>query len=344
MKKTLFLLLAFAVLAGCGKSKEAKTGEKLMTQDQIIKLSGDARLYFKPLAGKMPGSETDTPEMIALGEKLYNDTHLSLDNTVSCNTCHRLDNNLGGADNKPVATGVGGKHGTRNSPTVLNAGFQFVQFWDGRAKDLEEQAKGPILNPVEMAMPNDKFVVNKVTGIAEYKELFSKAFPKDKEPITFDNIARAIAAFERTLITHDRFDDYLNGNVNALSQEEMKGLDLFISTGCTTCHTGAMLGGTLYQKIGLIHPYADTTDKGRYAITKNDADMYMFKVPMLRDIALTYPYFHDGKAASLEEAIPQMAWMQLNKKLSPEDAKYIAKFLAALTDKSRVPKELAEKQ
>jgi len=333
MKKALFLILTILLFYGCGKPKDEPAGEQLLTKEQMAKLADDAKIYFKVIPDKMPGSETDTPVLIALGEKLYNDTRLSLDNTISCNSCHLLNDNKAGVDNKPVSTGVGGKNGTRNSPTVLNAGFQFVQFWDGRAKDLVEQAKMPVLNPVEMTMPNDKEVVKRIAAVAEYKALFSKAFPNEKGLITFDNIAKAIAAFERTLVTHDRFDDYLKGQSDALSQEELKGLDIFINTGCTTCHTGALLGGNIYQKMGLIHPYIDTVDKGRYEVTK----------AMMRNVVLTSPYFHDGKVARLEDAITQMGWMQLNKKLTPEEAGYVAKFFNALTDKKRETKATAGK-
>jgi cytochrome c peroxidase len=343
MKNALYLLLACILIISCGKPKEGPANEQLLTQEQMTKLSEDAKIYFKVVPDKMPGSEADTPELIALGEKLYNDNRLSLDNTISCNTCHLLDNNGPGVDNKPVSPGVSNTSGTRNSPTVLNAGFQFVQFWDGRAKDLVEQAKMPILNPVEMTMLNDKEVVKRISAVAEYKDMFAKAFPIENGLISFENIAKAIAAFERTLITHDRFDDFLKGQNDALSHEELKGLDIFINTGCTTCHTGALLGGNIYQKMGLIHPYTDTIDKGRYDVTKAETDKYMFKVPLLRNIILTSPYFHDGKVASLEESIIQMSWLQLNKKLSPEDAGYIAKFFNSLTDKNREKKETASK-
>lgn len=339
MKKMLVIALISVIVFGCGKSKNENPQDKqLLTQEEITKVATDAKTFFRIIPDKMPGSEANTPEMVALGKKLYFEKKLSSDNTISCNSCHLLDNNGPGVDNKPTSSGVGGKLGTRNSPTVLNAGFHFVQFWDGRAKDLTEQAKGPILNPVEMAMASEKDVVKKISEIAEYKEMFSKAFPKDASPITYDNLAKAIAAFEMTLITHDRFDNFLNGNLTALTQEELKGLDLFIKTGCTTCHTGALMGGTLYQKMGLVNPYSDKTDKGRFDITKQDADMFMFKVPSLRNIALTAPYFHDGKSATLEDAVSQMAWLQLNKKLTAEDSKLITKFLGSLTDKDREKK------
>lgn len=339
MKKVIYFLLVIVLLFGCGKPKEEPAGGQLLTEEQMTKLADDAKIYFKEVPDKMPGSETDTPELIALGEKLYNETKLSLDNTISCNSCHLLNDNNAGVDNKPVSVGVGGKNGTRNSPTVLNAGFQFVQFWDGRAKDLSEQAKGPILNPVEMAMPDEKEVVKRISAVTEYKDLLLKDFQNDKGLVGFDNIVKSIAAFERTLVTHDRFDDYLKGQDDALTQEELKGLDIFINIGCTTCHTGSLLGGNIYQKMGLIHPYADTVDKGRFDVTKVETDKYMFKVPMMRNVALTGPYFHDGKVVSLENAIIQMGWMQLNKKLTPEDAGYIAKFFNALTDKKREKKE-----
>ncbi|MFN3246723.1 MAG: cytochrome-c peroxidase, partial [Leptonema sp. (in: bacteria)] len=214
------------------------------------------------------------------------------------------------------------------------AGFHIAQFWDGRAKDLVEQAKGPILNPVEMAMPSEAAVVKKISAIQEYKDLFPKAFPNEKEAITYENIAKAIAAFESTLITKDRFDDFLKGDAKSLTPEEQKGLKTFMDVGCIQCHNGALLGGNSYQKMGKLNPY-ETKDLGRYNVTKKEEDKYMFKVPSLRNVALTAPYFHDGQAKTLEDAVKQMAWLQLNKKLTDEEVQSIVAFLKSLTDKSR---------
>lgn len=293
-----------------------------------------ARLFFEPLPEKMPGSEHDTPVRIELGKKLYFDNRLSVNDSQSCNTCHDLNGNKAGVDNEPTSLGALGKRGDRNSPTTLNAGFHFAQFWDGRAKDLKEQAKGPILNPVEMAMPDEAAVEKKLRGIPEYRELFAKAFPGQSEPITYDNLAEAIAAFERTLITRDRFDDFLKGDDRALTAQELKGLDLFLTVGCTTCHNGPVIGGNSYQKVGLIHPY-ETPDLGRFTVTKEEGDEYKFKVPSLRNVALTGPYFHNGKETDLKDVVIKMAYMQLDRKLTSEEADAIVTWLRSLTDKAR---------
>ncbi len=306
-------------------------------EPEIQSLMEKANQIFKPIPDRMPGFENVKPEQIELGKKLYFDKRLSINDQQSCNSCHNLENNGPGVDNKPVSDGaISGKKGERNAPTVLNAGFHIAQFWDGRAKDLIEQAKGPILNPVEMAMPSEEAVIKKIASIGEYKELFSKAFPEEKQPITYENIAKAIAIFESTLITKDRFDDFLKGDEQALSKEEREGLKKFIEVGCIQCHNGALLGGNSFQKMGRMRPYENSKDLGRYTITQKEEDKYFFKVPSLRNIALTSPYFHDGKVETLEEAVKQMGLLQLNIELSKEDIQSIVSFLKALTDKSRI--------
>ncbi|MFN3782127.1 MAG: cytochrome-c peroxidase, partial [Candidatus Kapaibacteriota bacterium] len=297
-----------------------------------------ASSIFGILPNKMPGSENDTPELIELGKKLYFETRLSVNNTMSCNTCHDI-NSMAGVDNKPTSPGaLPNTMGTRNTPTVFNAGFQFVQFWDGRAADLKEQAKGPILNPVEMAMPNEKEVERVISSIPEYRELFAKAYPNNKKPITFDNIANAIAAFERTLVSKSRYDKWIAGDKSALSDEEKLGLKHFIEVGCITCHTGPLFGGNLYQKMGLVKPYYNTKDLGRYEVTKQESDKFMFKVSMLRNVELTHPYFHDGTAKTLEDAVKIMAEINLGKELTEEQLRTIVAFLKALTDPNLVKK------
>lgn len=327
--------LSLILMISCGekKSDAEKTGIKQLTVEEQTELTNKAKQIFGVLPDKMPGSENDTPELIALGKKLYFETKLSVNGTQSCNTCHDVTTGKAGVDNKPTSAGaLAGKQGTRNSPTVLNAGFQFVQFWDGRSLDLKEQAKGPILNPVEMGIVSDKDAVKAIITIPEYKDLFVKAYPTIKEPITFDNIANAIAAFERTLVSKSRYDNYMNGNPTALTMQEKVGLKTFIETGCITCHTGSLFGGNMYQKMGLIRPYKNTTDLGRFDVTKNEADKFIFKVPMLRNIALTGPYFHDGAEANLEEAIKTMADISLGKTLKAEEVADIKAFLNALSD------------
>lgn len=294
-----------------------------------------ALAVIEPLPDRMPGAELDTKAQIQLGEKLFFEKRLSVNNTISCNSCHAVDNNRGGVDNEPTSPGAFGKRGGRNSPTVLNAGFHMAQFWDGRAATLADQAKGPVLNPVEMAMPDEKIVVERLRQDKQYPKLFAKAFPDDANPINYDSVAHAIAAYERTLITRDRFDDFLKGRNQALTPLEQKGLDTFLTVGCTTCHNGPVLGGNSYQKVGLVEPYENTEDIGRAVVTENDDDKFKFKVPSLRNIALTGPYFHDGAVAELSDAVEKMAWMQLGQKLSDDQTEALVAFLGSLTDKKR---------
>ena len=283
----------------------------------------------------MPGSENDTSERIALGEKLYFEKRLSINDSQSCSSCHRLKNGFAGVDNLATSPGARNEQGTRNSPTVLNAGWQDSQFWDGRAEDLVEQAKGPILNPIEMGMPDEQSVVDKIKKIDEYKNVFASAFPKEEQAITYQNIAEAIAAFERTLITPSRFDDFLNGDSNALSSSEIKGLRTFIKLDCKSCHDGILLGGETYEPLGKEHPYENQDDQGIYQLTKDEDDRMYFKVAPLRNVALTAPYFHDGKIETLEQAVKQMAKLQLDETLNDEQVSDITNFLKALTGKKR---------
>ena len=239
-------------------------------------------------------------------------------------------------DREPTSLGNKGERGGRNSPTTLNASLHFAQFWDGRAADVEEQAGGPILNPVEMAMTDEATVVNRLKKDEYYQRMFALAFPDDEDPISYGNLQRAIGAFERKLVTPTRFDDYLKGDVNALSSAEQEGLHAFIDAGCTTWHTGPALGGHMFQKFGLVHPYWEYTgsaviDSGKYALSGNQGDVFQFKVPGLRNIEETYPYFHDGSVEDLNEVIRIMAKTQLNKDLSDEEVAKIKTFLGSLT-------------
>jgi cytochrome c peroxidase len=211
-----------------------------------------------------------------------------------------------------------------------------AQFWDGRAPDLAAQAKGPVLNAIEMGMPDEAAVLQRLKE-ADYLPLFKQVFPDAENPLTYDNYAEAVAAFERTLITQDRFDDFLGGDANALSRAEKGGLRMFLEIGCSDCHRGALLGANRYEKMGEAQAYQNTKDPGRYEVTKKEADKFKFKVPSLRNIAITAPYFHDGQAATLAEAVKQMAWLQLDKELKPQQIEAIVAFLNALTDKPRVP-------
>ena len=319
----LSLILGAVFASACSPSPKVK---KLMEQ---------SRQVFGQLPKEMPGGKNDTPALVALGKKLYFEKRLSVNDSQSCNSCHLVDSGRFGVDNLPTSPGAKGKNGDRNSPTVLNAGFHIAQFWDGRAPDLKEQAKGPILNPIEMGMPSEKAVIDKISKIPEYVSLFKKAYPNVPDSLSYDRLANAIAAFERTLITRDRFDDFMNGDGDALSNDAQQGLRVFMSLGCTACHSGNLLGGRFYRKIGLVNEYKNKKDLGRFKVTKQESDKYMFKVPSLRNVANTAPYFHDGSAATLKQAIRQMAHLQLGRGVDDQSIDLIIEFFKSLSDKKR---------
>lgn len=302
--------------------------------DNVDRLLRKANRYFSPLPAQMPGAENDTPALIALGRKLYFEPRLSINDSQSCASCHPLDKQRAGMDNLPRSPGAKGEFGKRNSPTVLNAGWQFALFWDGRAKDLADQAGQPILNPIEMAMPDQQAVIDKLMTIEEYRVAFAEAYPDDSTPISYTNLTNAIAAFERTLRSISRFDDFMSGSPDALDESEQRGLNLFIRTNCVRCHDGALIGGTLYEKLGAYAPFHNTEDQGRFEVTGKEEDRMVFKVASLRNVALTGPWFHDGSADSLADAIQQMARMQLDVELKSDEVEDIQAFLGSLSDKS----------
>ncbi|MBR6027236.1 MAG: cytochrome-c peroxidase [Neisseriaceae bacterium] len=296
-----------------------------------------AQAIFKPLPTfeEMQKVKKVTDAQIKLGQALFNDPRLSADQVQSCNTCHNLATY--GVDNQSFSKGVTGGFGGRNAPSVLNSSLFIAQFWDGRAKDVEEQAGGPMLNPAEMAMPDEASVEKVLRSIPDYKPMFDAAFGKSANNVNFKNATAAIGAFERTLLTPTRFDKYLRGDINALTQAERAGLKTFIDVGCVACHTGVGMGGDQYQKFGLVDgPYWKFTgskkpDEGRFEVTKSESDMNVFRVPGLRNVARTYPYFHDGSVWSLEQAVDIMGQAQLGQKMSSKDVKSIVTFLNALT-------------
>ncbi len=270
-----------------------------------------------------------TEEKVSLGRMLYYEPRLSAEQETSCNSCHALDKY--GVDGQPTSDGHKRQKGTRNAPTVYNAAGHFVQFWDGRAADVEEQAKGPVMNPVEMAMPSEKQVVAVLKSMPEYVQAFGKAFPGEKDPVTFDNMAVAIGAFERKLLTPSRWDKFLRGDQAALTPAEKAGFNTFAAAGCTACHAGTYLGGNLYQKLGVTKPYPDQSDLGRYQVTKAESDKMFFKVPSLRNIEKTGPYFHTGKVATLEQAVAEMGDYELARPLSQAEVQSIVTWLKSLT-------------
>jgi len=288
-----------------------------------------AVMIFGTLPDEVANPENPiTEEKVKLGRMLYFDPRLSKNHDISCNTCHALDRH--GVDGQPTSPGHRGQLGERNSPSVYNAALHVAQFWDGRAADVEDQAKGPVLNPVEMAMPSEEAVVGVLRSIPGYAPLFRAAFPEGEKAITYDNMAKAIGAFERRLITPSGFDSFLAGNLNALTAPQVDGLALFMEVGCVTCHMGPGVGGGLYRKLGLVKPYG-TEDPGRFAVTGNELDRGVFKVPSLRNVRQTGPYLHDGSVESLREMIRIMGEHQLGRQLTKQEIDSIRSFLESLT-------------
>lgn len=300
--------------------------------DELLK---EAQGVFKPIPSVVPAVKDNaiTHEKIDLGRSLFFDPRISASGLLSCNTCHNLG--LGGVDGLETSVGHGWQKGPRNSPTVFNAVFNVAQFWDGRAEDLKAQAKGPVQAGVEMN--NTPAQVEKtLASLPLYVQKFKASFPSETQPVTFDNMAKAIEAFEATLITPaSRFDQYLEGNTAALTAAEKGGLKLFMDKGCSACHSGVNIGGEGYFPFGVVEkPGADILpagDKGRFAVTKTADDSYVFRAGPLRNIALTAPYFHSGKVWNLKQAVAIMGSSQLGTKLSEKDVDSIVAFLNTLT-------------
>ncbi|MFP3874260.1 MAG: cytochrome-c peroxidase [Thiohalophilus sp.] len=290
-------------------------------------------LLAPPLAAQEPIEPITPPKNInialaELGKKLYFDPRLSKSGFISCNSCHNLS--MGGTDNLKSSIGDRWQQGPINSPTVLNSSLSLAQFWDGRAKDLKEQAGGPIANPGEMAFSHI-LAVGVIESIPAYVREFKLAFGKDE--IDIDKVTTAIAEFEKTLVTpNSRFDKWLLGDKDAITPQERAGYSLFKSSGCVACHNGPALGGSSFEKMGIVEPYQSKSSvEGRSAVTGKDADRFKFKVPTLRNVELTYPYFHDGEAATLREAVDIMGRLQLGKKFTKEENAQIVAFLKTLT-------------
>ncbi|MNS55387.1 Cytochrome c551 peroxidase precursor [compost metagenome] len=270
------------------------------------------------------------PGKVELGKKLFFDPRLSRSGAISCNSCHNLG--MGGSDNLKASIGHKWQQGGINSPTVLNSSLNIAQFWDGRAKDLREQAGGPIENPMEMASSHE-LAVQVLNSIPGYRAEFKRVFGKDG--ITIGEVTGALAAFEETLVTpNSRFDQWLKGDKKALTVRELAGYDLFKNSGCVACHNGVAVGGNSFQKMGLVTPYVtENKAEGRAAVTGKDADRFNFKVPTLRNVELTYPYFHDGEAATLTQAVDVMGRLQLGRTFTPDENAKLVAFLKTLTGK-----------
>lgn len=297
-------------------------------------LRDDAKDAFAPLPSTIPAVKDNpiTPAKIDLGKALFFDPRMSASGVFSCNSCHNLA--TGGDDNMPTSIGHGWQKGPRNSPTVLNSVFNEAQFWDGRAADLAEQAKGPVQAGVEMANTPDN-VIATLNSMPQYVDWFKASFPEEADPVTFDNFAKAIEAYEATLTTPAPFDAWMNGNDDALNADQLAGLSLFMDKGCASCHNGVNLGGNGYYPFGLIEkPGADILpegDKGRFAVTDTADDEYVFRAAPLRNINQTAPYFHSGKVWDLKVAVQIMAESQLGEELTETEADQIVAFLGSLT-------------
>ena len=265
---------------------------------------------------------------VNLGRKLFYDPRLSKNQDISCNTCHVLESF--GIDGLPTSTGHLGQVGRRNAPSVYNAAGHIAQFWDGRAANVEEQTRLTLLDPLQMAMPDEAAVEAVLQSIPGYAPMFAAAFPDKEQPITYGNTAKAIGAFERGLVTRSRFDDYLAGDDEALTVIEKEGLGAFLDAGCGSCHSGAYVGGSQYAKLGVVKPWLGTEDLGRFEVTGKQDDRQVFKVPSLRNVSHTGPYFHDGSVSSLNEAVRLMSDHQLGVELTNEQVISIIAFLNSL--------------
>ncbi len=296
-----------------------------------------------PKQAPSPADNPQTAAKVELGKTLFFDPRLSEHGTLSCNSCHNVMG--GGDDNRPNSIGMHDARGGRSAPSVWNAAFLSAQFWDGRAATLEDQAKGPITNPIEMGMSDAKVAIERLQAIPDYLPLFKAAFPESREPLTMDNVAKAIAAYERTLITPDTpYDRYVRGDKKALDAQQLRGMQTFAEVGCNACHMGANFSGPalpagegFFMKFPNIagseydKKYDLLADTGRHSVTGKDSDRHLWRVPTLRNVALTAPYLHNGKVATLDEAVRLMAKTQLNKELTPAQVKDLVAFLGSLS-------------
>ncbi|MGH8557738.1 MAG: cytochrome-c peroxidase [Methylococcales bacterium] len=313
-----------------------KTIFGVLTLAASASLAVEGQWEALPAKAPEPADNPSTAAKVELGQILFMDPRLSSTGTVSCNSCHNVM--LGGEDNRPVAMGVNGQTGGRSAPTVWNAAFNSVQFWDGRAPSLEAQAGGPVTNPIEMGMKNWNDVVKRLKAIPGYAELFNAAFGSGSA-ISKENAVKAIAAYERTLITPDSaYDKYVNGDQEAMTEQQVRGMNKFAGVGCANCHSGAAFNGTgvfmkfpIYENKVFQSKYQLIKDQGRFEVTGKAEDKNTWKVPTLRNVALTAPYFHNGRVATLHRAVELMAKLQLNQTLSDSDIADIVAFLNALS-------------
>jgi cytochrome c peroxidase len=321
-------IIVISILIFSGTSSGSNGDEALLKQ---------AKSIFGALPHLMTSEKNPiTPEKVKLGKILFYETRISVDGTVSCARCHPIG--LYAADGLKKSIGNNCKVNPRNAPTILNAAGQISAHWIGNRTDVEDQARQSVVGPPSFGMPSYEAVENKLREIRGYMDLFKKTFPADNNPITVDNFAKAIGAFERTLVTPSRFDSFLKSDVAALKDQEKRGLKIYMEAGCIMCHFGPYLGGQMYQKFGVFEPYwkytkSEPIDEGRYVVTKNEADKYVFKVPIHRNVEKTPPYFHDGSIDKLEDAVWIMGKIQLGKDLDKTQVEEVVTFLKSLTGK-----------
>jgi len=328
MRIWMIALLASACSSARDERSLAPAGTDSAPSPDPIDINPRLLRRFRPVVAEAPPPPA-TPEKIALGRALFHDVRLSRNHTISCNSCHPLDHY--GADGQPTSPGFDGRRGARNAPSVFNAATHFAQFWDGRAATVEEQAVMPIMNGDEMGMANEQAVIASIAAVPQYVAAFAKAYPGDPTPITIAHLGEVIGAFERGLVTRSRWDDFLDGKLDALTPIERRGLRVFLDSGCMVCHTGPQVGGTMFERVGVVEPWPNQKDPGRAGVTKSPQDRMVFKVPSLKNIAETAPYFHDGSAATLEVAIRMMGRHQLGIELRDQDVEAIAAWMRAMT-------------
>jgi len=330
--KTFLVISILSVALGCFA---VEGNNDLLTQ---------AKQVFGQLPKAMESEKNPiTPEKVKLGKMLFYETRISADGTVSCARCHPLS--LYGADGLKKSIGSNCRVNIRNAPTVLNAADLIAQNWTGNRTDFEDGSKKSVINPLTYAMPSHEAAEKILKGIEGYRPLFEAAFPADKDPVNIDNFAKAVGAFGRTLVTPSPFDDFLAGKQDALTQNQKQGLKSFMDLGCAGCHSGAFIGGKTYTKFGIAQPYwkytkSEPVDNGRYEITKQEDDKYVFKVPDLRNVVKASPYFHDGSVARLDESIRIMSKVQLDKDLAEPQLADISAFLESLT--GQIPDDAME--
>ncbi len=320
------VLFFISILFFSGMSLGANGDKDLLEQ---------AKQIFGPLPKVMTSEKNPvTPSKVKLGKTLFYETRISVDGTVSCARCHPIG--LYAADGLKKSIGNNCKVNPRNAPTLLNAAGQISAHWIGNRTDVEDQARQSVTGPPSFGMPSNEAVENRIKELKGYIDLFQEAFPGENNPVTVDNFVKAVGAFERTLVTPSPFDSFLKGDLAALNDKEKRGLNTFMKAGCTMCHFGPYIGGKTYQKFGILEPYwkytlSEPIDEGRYAVTKDEADKYVFKVPIHRNVAKTAPYFHDGSVNKLEEAVWIMGKIQLNRDLTKNQVAEIVAFLKSLT-------------